>query len=73
MPLFHFHLDGHFSSRDDDDATELANLTDAISFAEELAAKLRRNHGPEELIGRNILIFDNAGNEVKQVPVIPAQ
>jgi hypothetical protein len=72
MPLFDFHLDGHFSSRGDN-GTELADLTEAISLAEELAAELRRNHAVEEVIGRHIVIFDEAGNEVKQVPVIPVQ
>jgi hypothetical protein len=72
MPVFYFHLDG-FSDSPDDDGTDLTDLVEAISFAEELAAELSRHNPPEELIGRHIVIFDEAGNEVKRLPVIPPQ
>jgi hypothetical protein len=72
MPLFYFQMDGR-SSLPDDDGTELADLNEAISFAEKIAAELIRNNAVEDLIGRHIVIFDEAGSEVKQVAVIPGQ
>jgi hypothetical protein len=40
MPVFYFHLDECYPSPDDE-GTDLADLEDAISFAEQIAA------GPE--------------------------
>jgi hypothetical protein len=71
MPVFYFHVDGCPS---DDDGTELANLLEAILFAEEIVVRMRRKPRPlEALVGRHIVIFDEAGNEVKQVPLLSAQ
>ena len=72
MPLFYFQMDGR-SSLPDDDGTELADLNEAISFAEKIAAELIRKYALEDLFGRHIVIFDDAGNEVKQVAVISSQ
>jgi hypothetical protein len=72
MPVFYFHLDGCLPSPDDD-GTDLAGVAEAILFAEEMATRLSRNHAAEDLFGLHIVIFDEAGNEVKQVPMIPAR
>jgi hypothetical protein len=55
----------------DDAGIECADLEEAIQYAEEIAGQLRKRNPADRLLGRYIVVSDEAGNEVKRVPVIP--
>ena len=56
----------------DDEGIECDDLDEAIQCVEEIASELRQRNPPERLFGKYIIVCDEAGNEVKRVPVLPA-
>jgi hypothetical protein len=68
MPLFYFHLDGD-SRSPQSRAADLSDLDTAIAFAETIVREVGKTVAPEDLIYAEVVILDEAGNEVKRVPL----
>jgi hypothetical protein len=71
MSRYFFHLDETTAVSRDTTGLECANLEEAIEFAHEIASQLRERNPIARLFERYVLICDEAGNEVKRIPVIP--
>jgi hypothetical protein len=72
MPRYFLHLDESSRWSSDNEGVECADLEEALELAE-YAAELRHRNPAAKLFARDILICDEAGNEVKRIPVIPGQ
>jgi hypothetical protein len=72
MPRYYFHLDARSGRAGGDKGIECDDLDEAIQYAEEIASELRQRNPPERIFGKYIVVCDEAGNEVKRVPVLPA-
>jgi hypothetical protein len=72
MPRFYFHLDSAGASKDEA-GQECGSVQEAIELAEDIASELRERNPIERLFQRYILICDEAGNEVKRIPIIPGR
>jgi hypothetical protein len=71
MPRYYFHLDARSSRAGDDKGIECDDLEEAIEYAQEIASGLRQRNPPEIIFGKYIVVCDEAGNEVKRIPLIP--
>ena len=67
MPLFYFYLNG--SSVLQDKGCELAGVEEAIMHAHVIALELSKNKHPGEIAGHELVVFDDAGNEVRRIPL----
>jgi hypothetical protein len=65
-------LDARSGRAGGDKGIECDDLDEAIQYAEEIAGELRQRNPPERIFGKYIVVCDEAGNEVKRVPVLPA-
>jgi hypothetical protein len=71
MPHYYFHLDARAGRAGDDKGVECDDLDEAIQYAEEIASRLRQRNRPETIFGKYIVVCDEAGNEVKRIPLTP--
>jgi hypothetical protein len=71
MPRYYFHLDARSNRAEDGKGIECDDLEEAIEYAQEIASELRQLNPPERIFGKYIVVCDEAGNEVKRLPLIP--
>jgi uncharacterized protein DUF6894 len=71
MPQYYFHLDARSGRAGADKGIECNDLDEAIQYAEEIASHLRQRNRPEPIFGKYLLVCDEAGNEVKRIPLTP--